>query len=116
MADADRDVIDHGLLLGWNWTVLGGAAGAELGLNVPRRPVIQRTLAEPAEGIGCDLGEAPADCGFVFESALLHDVPSLCAADLPGVILLQGVAPEDVPRIEAGIVDPQGRAVEHAGQ
>ena len=34
------------------------------------------------------------------------------AADLPCVELLQRVGPQDIPGVEAGVVDPQRRAVE----
>ncbi|MFL5313618.1 MAG: hypothetical protein ACJ8A0_00880, partial [Microvirga sp.] len=48
--------------------------------------------------------------------ALLHDVDATGAADLARVVLLQRVAPQDVPGVEGGVVDAQRRAEENARQ
>src|SRR6185312_14162577 len=77
---------------------------------------VERTLAAPAEAVGRDIGEAPAHRHALAGRALLHDVPAARAAELAREVLLYGVAPEDVPGIERGVVDAQGRAVERARQ
>jgi hypothetical protein len=90
--------------------------GEELGLAVPIRTAIGRALAQPAERVGRDLGEAPADRGTGIVLAVLHDGAAAGATDLPSVQLLQRIAPENVPSVDAGIVDPQCRAVKKSRQ
>jgi hypothetical protein len=46
----------------------------------------------------------------------LHDVVAAGAADLAPIDLLERVAPEDMPGVDVGIVDPQRRAVKEARQ
>src|SRR3569833_4200015 len=89
---------------------------AEIGLQVPRRAVSERPLAEPAEARRRDLGEAPAHRHALTGGARLHDGLAARAAELPRVVLLHGIVPEDVPGVEHGVVDSQGRAVERARQ
>src|SRR6202035_2216871 len=92
------------------------AAGKELRLKLPGRAVVEGALAEPTEGFWRYLDKAPADpsAGIVF--SLLHDVVAARAADLARIVLLQRVVPQDVPGVEARVVDPQRRAVGAAGK
>src|SRR5262245_52460260 len=92
------------------------AVGEELGLQLPGRTTVARALAEPVERIGRDVDETPAHRCAGIILALLHDVLAARTAELPPIELPQRVAPENVPCVEAGIVDPQRRAVEDAGQ
>src|SRR5215207_3283494 len=76
--------------------------GAEIGLQLPGGAAVQRALAGPPEAVRGDLGEAPARRGAAVGGAFLHDVAAAGAADLARVELLQRVAPQDVPGVEAG--------------
>src|SRR5271155_5064347 len=71
-----------------------------------------RARWEPVERVARDLDEAPAHRAAAIVLAELDDVPPVRAADLPRVILLHRVTPQNVPGIDPGVVDPQGRAVE----
>src|SRR5579863_7443741 len=97
------------------------APGEELGLQLPGLElqglaVVAGTFAGPAERAGCDLRKTPAHGFAGVVLAVLDDVGALGAADLARVDLAHRIAPEDVPGIDAGIVDAQRRAVEHAGK
>src|SRR5262245_38590051 len=105
-----------GLLLASEGVSDFDASRAELGLDVPGLANIARALAKPAERVGFDVREAPAYEVTRVVLAVLHDVIPACPTDLACVELAHRVAPEDVPGIDAGIVNPQRRAVEHAWQ
>src|SRR5215207_10239253 len=91
-------------------------AGAKIGLQLPGGTAVERAFAGPAEAVRRDLGEAPARRDAAVGGALLHDVTAAGAAELARVELLQRVAPQDVPGVEAGVVDPECRAEEEARQ
>src|SRR5688500_2641408 len=84
----------------------------ELGLQLPCGAV-HRSLPAPAERVARDLAETPSHGRAVIGLAILDDVAAASPADLAGVELLHGIAPRDVPRVDAGVIDPQGRAEEH---
>src|SRR5262249_6963027 len=99
-----------------NKGVLRRTSREVLGLKLPSFAPIGGAFADPTKRIARDLGKAPAHRFAGLVRALLDDVVALCAADLARIELSHRVAPKDMPGIEAGIVDAQRRAVEHAGQ
>ena len=92
------------------------ALGEELGLQLPGLAVVARAFAGPAERAGRDLRETPAHGFAGVVLAVLNNVGALGAADLARVDLAHRIPSEDVPGVDAGIVDAQRRAVEHAGK
>jgi hypothetical protein len=72
---------------------------------VPRRLLVEGSLAEPSERIGRDFREAPPKCNAAVGLAQLNDILALRPADLPGEVLSNRIAPDDVPRIDARVVD-----------
>src|SRR5262245_40383963 len=111
VAHANGDMIEHDAP-----PSRSHAAGAEVRLQVPALAVIDRALTKPTERVRRDFCEAPAQHHTAVVLADLHDVIALRATKLARVELTQRIAPEDVPGPEPGIVDAQGRAVEHARQ
>src|SRR5579872_4512224 len=80
--------------------------GLELpGLELPGLAVVARAFSGPAERAGRDLRKTPAHGFAGIVLAVLDDVGALGAADLSRVDLAHRIAPEDVPGIDAGIVD-----------
>src|SRR5262245_30796467 len=92
-----------------------GASDQVLGLQLPRRLVVERTLTEPSEGVRRYFGEAPAKRDAGIGLAQLHDILALRPSNLPGVVLSDWIAPHDVPCIDAWIIDPQRGAIEYPG-
>jgi hypothetical protein len=74
-------------------------------------PVVWSALSGPVKRIRLDFTEDPAHRTAPRIRAGLDDVRSLRAADLFGEEIGRGIAPQDSPGIELGIVDPQRRAV-----
>src|SRR5262249_41518878 len=83
---------------------------------MPSRSGIERALAAPTERGGRNLTEAPAQRGPPVGLAFLHDLVSVRAPDLPCVDLPQRIAPQNVPGVEAGVVDAERRAVKDTRQ
>src|SRR5688572_26044751 len=88
----------------------------KLRLELPGQAAIARALAKPAERVRRDVGEAPAHPLARVVGALLHNVLPARAAELARVVLLHRIAPENVPGIDAGVINAQRRAVKEAGQ
>src|SRR5690348_15760913 len=68
-------------------------------------------IGGPVEAVGHDVGEAPAALRAFVDGELL-DVIAVGAAQHAGIELLHRIEPEDMPGIDTGIVDAEGRAVE----
>jgi hypothetical protein len=82
----------------------------------PALAAVARALAAPAKRGGRYVRKAPAHGFARIVRADLDDVVALRLADLPGIELPERIAPKDMPRVDGGVIDPQRRAVEHAGQ
>lgn len=92
-----------------------GPAGEMLVGDLPRVVFGRSFLADPMEAVGGDLGETPPGFQTARILADLDDVPALGPSDLARVILVERVAPDDVPTTDARIEDAQGRAI-HGGR
>ena len=105
-------MVEQGGLL--NVALLGNSPCEKFGLKLPSFAVVARAFANPVKRRWRDLGEAPAHglAGIVL--ADLDNVVPLRPPDLAGVELSQRIAPEDVPGVERGVINPQCGAVEDA--
>ena len=81
------------------------AARKHLDLKSPGRAVIRRMFADPMERVGRDLGEAPAKHSARWQFPLLNDVGAARPSNLARVNLRCRITPEDMPGIEARIVE-----------
>jgi hypothetical protein len=105
VVNSDRDVIDRRILLCCQRPIELHPACEELGLQMPGRAAIARALAVPTERVPRDLAEPPPGRVAGIVRALLHDLRAVGTANLARVELPERVAPQDVPRVEAGVVD-----------
>ncbi|WP_210213223.1 hypothetical protein, partial [Mesorhizobium sp. M1E.F.Ca.ET.063.01.1.1] len=86
--------------------------GPETHLDAPGRAAVMRALAQPTERIFCDARKAPAHRCTGAIGADLHDRVAFGASELTAVILVARIAPENVPGVDAKVVDAQRRAIE----
>src|SRR5690606_29128390 len=92
-----------------------GSAGKMLVGDLPGIAVGGPFLADPMEAVGGDLGETPSRFQAARVLADLDNVLALGPPDLTRIILVERVAPDDVPAAYAGIEDAQSRTV-HGGR
>src|SRR6516162_9270371 len=88
------------------------AAGQVLDLQDPADAPVRRALSPPSERVLGAIPERPADLRALVVGAELDDVRPLRPAELPPVDLPHRVAPEDVPGVEARVVDAERAPVE----
>src|SRR5262245_23242110 len=98
------------------WIASRDAAGEEFGLGLPGGAAVARALTEPAKRVRRDVVEAPAHQVAGVVLAVLNDGLAARTTDLAAIELPHGIAPQDVPGIDVGVVDAQRRAVEDARQ
>src|SRR5512134_2297277 len=109
-------MIIHQVLLHGVHQLSSDAARTELGLELPGRATVARTLAAPTERVRRDLGKAPPDGVASIVLALLHNIVAVSTADLGRVILSLRIAPQDVPSVDTRVIDTQSRPVKDVRQ
>src|SRR5207248_1326563 len=87
------------------------APNAHLFPQLPRLLAVARMDAFPAEAVGRDLGEDPAQRPAVLLAPVLHDLVARSARDERPDRPLNGTVPGDVPRARTWLVDADGRSV-----
>src|SRR5688572_16581023 len=81
----------------------------------PPRVVVHRPLRRPVERVALDLGERPAHRAAARIRTFLYNILAASAARLLREEIRRRVVPEDAPRVESRVVDPQRRAIPIAG-
>src|SRR5690606_32866537 len=82
-----------------------GSAGKMLIRNLPRVFGGNPFLSDPVETVRSDLRETPAGFQAARVIADLDNVPAFGPPDLARVVLIQRIAPDDMPAADGGIED-----------